>query len=166
MFLEIEVYLKSPPSSHFDFRTLSSSSITLQWSNCRKLSIESNLPLFSYSPFYDLHFVKCSLCLSQDTRVTVCAAVCFDFILVCDPGASPATGLVPVADTLPGQRFATSSYWFPLKKDPHSGEGTEKLAIIKASWQVSWWKAPSERGGSPIRKQKKWNYIAPTKAYL
>lgn len=72
MFLGIEVYLKSPPSSHLNFRTLSSSSIRLQWSNCRKLSTESDFPLFSYSPFYDLHFVKCSLCLSQDPLVTVC----------------------------------------------------------------------------------------------
>ena len=66
----------------------------------------------------------------------VCAAICFDFTLVYDPDASPAKGRVPIAKTLPGQRFATSSCRLPLKKDPHSREGTEKLAIIKASWQV------------------------------
>lgn len=72
------------------------------------------------------------MCPSQDTLVTfVYAAVSFDFTLVCDPGTSLkdvlAEGHVPIAKTLPGQKFATSSCRLPLKEDPHYGEGTEKL---------------------------------------
>lgn len=73
MFLRTEIYVKR--NLHLllvlmlEF-SLSSPSITLQYSNCRKLSTGSPFPFGSYPPFCDLHLVKCSSLLSQDALVT------------------------------------------------------------------------------------------------
>ena len=101
--------------------SLSGSSITLQWSNCRKFKHRIQFPPFLllsllWFAFCQMQFV-CQSGHSCDS-VCVCAAVCFDFILVCDPGASPATGIVPVADTLPRQRFCHKFLLIPTEKGP------------------------------------------------
>jgi hypothetical protein len=52
------------------------------------------------------------------------------------PDSSPAKGYIPLAKTLPSTEFCHKFLQAPTEKGPPSWKRAEKLAIIKASWQV------------------------------